>query len=309
MKIIFAIPTFNRSEIVAQTLPQNISIAVKYGAQIVVVDNASTDSTMGVLLLYKDSIRILANEKNVGLKGSLRRIISEECKSEVLVIILSDEDVICEGGLRVLSKDKNHIKNRYSNSVLIFNCRNQSGRDYYPRRKERRISLWNDIEAFSFGLISGFGFFISSKTVTRINWDQINDNRNNYPHWGIMFDCGVNAHVVGIVISHLTVQASVTNLDQEWRSKKSHWACESVNDYLSYHAEHYKSRHASIFRVEYLCVSRIKEPRKSYFKKTAFILVLFAIAPRNWLYYFVRYLFAVNWVRVQPKTCCKNLNA
>jgi len=292
MKIIFAIPTFNRSAIVSKTLPQNISIAKKYGAEIVLIDNASIDSTLDVLSSYQDCIRILSNEKNIGLKGSLRRIILEECNSEVLVIILSDEDLIYEEGLKKISQNKKDLQRRYTDSVLIFNCKNQCGRDYYPRRKVRQIQSWRDVEVFSFGLISGFGFLISEKTASKINWHQINDDRNTYPHWGLMFDCGIDTHVIGVVISRLAVQAKTTNLDQEWRSRKSHWASETVNDYLLYHAENYKSMDASMFRIEYHCVGIIKERRESNFRKLISLIVLFVIAPGRLFYYFLRLVIA-----------------
>ncbi len=285
--IVFVVPTYNRSTIIKKTAYVNYQIAKRYGASFIVIDNNSTDDTYTSLLNLKEEISLVKNDQNIGLKGSFSRVIKEYCNDGDLVIVLSDEDVIYEPGLNALCelwKTMSYVEPK----IFVFNHLNKIGKDFYSRRYNKKIESWSDVEIFSFGLISGFGFWFDSEIINKLDWNSVENTKNNYPHWSFLFDGTCEVVALGMPISALYKESRVSYLDLEWKSKKGHFSSESVKDYMSYHSSKYKAYSGYAFRVKYRIVAAIFRGDGGKLTEYILFLVLLMIAPRDALTYIIR---------------------
>jgi glycosyltransferase involved in cell wall biosynthesis len=89
------IPTYNRADMVGDAIAS--ALAQTYPAlEVVVVDNASTDRTPGVVASFPDPrLRFVRNEQNLGLFGNFNRCI--ELARGSLIHILHSDDMIPPG--------------------------------------------------------------------------------------------------------------------------------------------------------------------------------------------------------------------
>jgi len=96
------IPTYNRVAVVMHHVQKLIEESVPDIAQVLVIDNASTDGTFETLRELCDgtSVRVLRNDSNLGYKGNFLRLF-EECQTEYL-LVTSDEDHVVSANLGML---------------------------------------------------------------------------------------------------------------------------------------------------------------------------------------------------------------
>lgn len=286
--ITFVVPTYNRINIISKTIEINKEICSRYGVQIIVIDNASEDNTYENLSISHSDVSLIRNEFNIGLKGSIKRALTEFSKANKILIFLSDEDIIFEPGLNMLLNYINNNKITASSQVLIFNHINSQGKDFWARRKRKKIKSWLDVEILSFGLISGYGFRLSDSTLNTINWEKSLDTRNTYPHWIFSFDCIDKIDVLGIPISASFQESNFSYLNEEWKSKKNHFSKSAVFDYLSFHKKHYKSISAMLFRFRYRALGALLNTESNKIEKLVSAIVFFFASPRQMMSYIVR---------------------
>ena len=69
------IPVYNAQTFIAQSVENVLRYfaAQSYRAEIILVDDASTDGTLGVLREYEGRVRVLSNDRNMGKGYSVRR--------------------------------------------------------------------------------------------------------------------------------------------------------------------------------------------------------------------------------------------
>jgi GT2 family glycosyltransferase len=106
MKISVIIPNYNGEKILRKNLPRVFDAVGD--AEVIVVDDASTDGSLNELTLFKEKIVLVKNERNLGFSSSVNRGV-EAAKGEI--VILLNTDVIPEKGfltplLSHFSKDK-----------------------------------------------------------------------------------------------------------------------------------------------------------------------------------------------------------
>lgn len=74
-KISVCIPTFNRADLIEQTLQSVVNQTVK-PYEVIIIDNASTDNTYEIVEKYfKYGFKYIRNKKNIGMAGNLNKCI------------------------------------------------------------------------------------------------------------------------------------------------------------------------------------------------------------------------------------------
>lgn len=90
------VPVFNREKYVGRCLRSLISQSMgRENFEIIVVDDGSTDDTNKILNAFKDEIKILKNDQNIGLPASLNKGIKFS-KGKYIVRVDSDDYVNVE---------------------------------------------------------------------------------------------------------------------------------------------------------------------------------------------------------------------
>jgi GT2 family glycosyltransferase len=93
MKVSIIIPNYNGAKILRRNLAKVVEIAGD--AEIVVVDDASSDESLKELASFKEKIKIIKNEENLGFSSTINRGV-EMARGEI--VILLNSDVVPEKG-------------------------------------------------------------------------------------------------------------------------------------------------------------------------------------------------------------------
>jgi GT2 family glycosyltransferase len=133
MNISVIIPNHNGEEILKKNLPKVIDAVGN--AEVIVVDDASTDNSMEILNEFKPRIKIIKNEKNLGFSLSVNRGV-EAAKGEIVVLL--NTDVIPEKDFLepLLSDFKN-------DKVFAVGCMDKSVENGKTALRGRGIGRWN----------------------------------------------------------------------------------------------------------------------------------------------------------------------
>lgn len=116
MLLSFITPTFNRKNLLSQTLDSILSSNIKETYEIIVIDDGSNDQTKSSLKEngYLDKIRYFYLEKNIGATGA-KNFGANKAIGDWLVFLDSDD-------LLIYSKDfLNEIKNAKTD-LIMFRC-------------------------------------------------------------------------------------------------------------------------------------------------------------------------------------------
>ena len=226
------IPTFNRSDFLENTLRINLSMinTIRPIINLVVLDNASTDSTFDVCKKY--GVNYIRNDCNIGLQGSFKKILKYSYSKNIPVLIISDEDVIDPRFLSRMSEIQCQ-----PNSVIIGGYNNVHGRDDKARRNKFTLKGWSDLDIMYHGLISGYIFNISEKKLLDRVLKLI-EPRNLFPHYAMMMK-GINWTCSGVPTCFTLFQDTKTHLYDEWESKSHHLSHQSIYLYESFIFENY----------------------------------------------------------------------
>lgn len=134
-KLSVCIPVFNGETYIQETIEQVLNQS--YGDfELIVIDNASTDSTVEVVKKFQDSrIRLFENSENVGMAGNWNRCL-EKAKTEYIQILCAD-DVIEKSCL----EEKVKFLNCNEDVSLVFSASyicDSGGRKIMSRRPFRK---------------------------------------------------------------------------------------------------------------------------------------------------------------------------
>ncbi len=116
MEISVCIPLYNAEKFIAKTI-ESVLAQTRRDFELLVIDDGSTDSSVEIVESYKDArIRLLKNETNLGMHGSMDRCI-REAKGKY-VLILCNDDLITSDCLQ----EKAAILENYQNVNLVFSA-------------------------------------------------------------------------------------------------------------------------------------------------------------------------------------------
>jgi GT2 family glycosyltransferase len=87
LSISVVIPNYNGQELLRKNLPKVFEAA--NNAEIIIVDDASTDKSLEILNCFKSKIKIIRNEKNLGFSSSINRGVNE-ARGEIIVLLNTD---------------------------------------------------------------------------------------------------------------------------------------------------------------------------------------------------------------------------
>lgn len=123
IKLSLVIPTFNRADLIDQTL-QSISYQTIRPFEVIVVDNASTDDTSSIVERYrKFGIKYYQNSRNLGMVGNYNKCL--ELASGDYISFLHSDDLIspdwCETWLKTIIK---HPAGIYNCSSCVIDEKN-----------------------------------------------------------------------------------------------------------------------------------------------------------------------------------------
>lgn len=178
-----AIPTYNRSESLQAVLDSILSqISDNYKLEIIISDNASTDNTFEIVKQYQEKypyIKYFRNEFNKGIDYNISKAV--ELSSSDYVMLLSDDDLLLDGGLAYL--------------ISLINTNNEVGFFYINgigfRKTFKEIEFFqgpviNNLENITFYDKSEFvNFlkyqitFVSAFLLHRKTWN-LNTNKERY---------------------------------------------------------------------------------------------------------------------------------
>jgi glycosyltransferase involved in cell wall biosynthesis len=161
-----AIPTFNRAESLRLTL-ESVDLALKrinpnFQVEVLISDNASTDSTADVCLRYQH-FEYFQQPVNLGYDGNVA-FLYEKASGEYL-LLLSDDDVFeCEGLLELVSSiEKNPLTD-------VFFCNWYSATMQSGKRSQINSLITKNSPKFEYGLIKNITpfYFLSSFVLRKV---------------------------------------------------------------------------------------------------------------------------------------------
>lgn len=125
------IPSYNGASFIKKTIEMVCSQDYD-NLEIVIIDDASTDNTVEIIRTIKDNrIRLLRNEKNLGIAGNFNRLL-EEARGEYIMIICAD-DFLFPGALKAKAK----ILDENQDVVIVFSSSyvmDEKGQKLFYRR-------------------------------------------------------------------------------------------------------------------------------------------------------------------------------
>lgn len=132
MKISIIIPNYNGEELLKRNLSKVMEAVGD--AEIIVVDDASFDGSMEILKSFKEKIKVIKNEKNLGFSSTVNRGV-REAKREI--VILLNTDVVPERGF--LTPLLSHFKD---DKFFAVGCMDKSIEDGKTVLRGRGIGQW-----------------------------------------------------------------------------------------------------------------------------------------------------------------------
>lgn len=115
MKISIITASYNYENYIKETV-QSVLSQTYNDWEMIIVDDCSTDNSIDVIKSYNDDrIKLFVNEKNLGLKETLKRGIKEA--SSDWIVFLESDDVLAPDYLA----KKVEIAQKYNDINLIFN--------------------------------------------------------------------------------------------------------------------------------------------------------------------------------------------
>lgn len=148
MKISIIIPNYNGADLLRKNLPK--VLAVVGDAEIIIVDDASTDGSLRVLDSFKSKIKVIKNERNLGFSSAVNKAV-KEARGEMLILL--NTDVVPEKDF--LSPLLSHFSDQ---NVFAVGCMDKSTENGKIILRGRGIGCWKR------------GFFVHARgEVDKIN--------------------------------------------------------------------------------------------------------------------------------------------
>ncbi len=167
IKLSIVIPTFNREDLIGQTL-QSVADQTSKPFEVIVVDNASTDKTSEIVKRYeKFGIKYHRNQTNLGMVGNYNKCI--ELATGDYVSFLHSDDLISPLWYETFEKIiKKHPADLYNCSSCVIDAKNIISyifhtfpkNTFVPKSKTLTMLLKHDCP-----LIAPIGATVFSKTM------------------------------------------------------------------------------------------------------------------------------------------------
>ena len=161
MKISVVTASYNYHDYIKETI-QSVLDQSYQDWEFIIVDDCSTDNSIDVIKSFKDErIKLFINEKNLGLKETVKRGI-ENATGEWIVFLESD-DILAPDNI----EKKVEIAKKYSDVNLIFNDCEFFGDETrvkkvtYDLKKTRKLLKNKSYPSYMF-----YNFFLSNKIFT-----------------------------------------------------------------------------------------------------------------------------------------------
>ncbi len=124
-KISICIPTFNRADLLNQTLQSVASQTIK-PFEVIVTDNCSSDNTKSVAQWYqkKHGFRFIQNNRNVGMIGNWNRAISL-ARGDYICLLHSDDLISPDWHQTWLETISKHEADFYTCAIAIIDAKNK----------------------------------------------------------------------------------------------------------------------------------------------------------------------------------------
>lgn len=192
MKLTVAIPTYNRADYITQSLDSIIS-QKNENVEIIVCDNASTDSTSTIMESYINNceVKYYRSEKNGGMDFNFLNCLNYAQGDYVL--LFSDDDILLPGAV---SKILNLIDNNKPdyinlNSVVFFKNINEINEESKPRieLQEKTDLISTDKDKY----MSYLGVFLTYLSATVLKRENFQKVLNPEQYYGTYF---IHAHIV-----------------------------------------------------------------------------------------------------------------
>lgn len=132
MNVSIVVPNYNGEEILKKNLPKVLDVVED--AEVIVVDDASTDGSLKILDGFKSKIKVIKNEKNLGFSSSINRGVKE---AEEEMVVLLNTDVVPEKDF--LKPLLEHFKDE---KVFAVGCMDKSIEDEKTVLRGRGIGEW-----------------------------------------------------------------------------------------------------------------------------------------------------------------------
>lgn len=164
------IPAYNGKKFIAETIDSCLRQTHKE-IEVIVIDDGSTDGTRELLLSYADKVKLIFNEKNLGIVKNINQGINK-VDSEFFVL-LGHDDVLPEKHIELmLSEFNDDVVGVHCNSILINSLGERLGYsrdDNIQKRKTENILFELSLDNFisSCGMLQRTSVFRAVK-----GWDE-----------------------------------------------------------------------------------------------------------------------------------------
>lgn len=242
MKLTIAIPTYNRKDIIIESLEIMYASDVlsDKSLEFIISDNGSSDETYAALLDFRnkrvcDNIKIIQSDKNYGFTANLKKVLFES-KSKYTVIV-SDEDPISRENIDKLRQELEEMDCGFVSTLFHLDGRVYRG----MKIPEKSIIDGNTIREMS-NYLSGIVF---NTKLAQIEWNRIQphleDPRNQYPQvcLAAVLSAKYGGHYLPIEVSYKLNQAEPEQIyfDIDYNSPKSRFEefiffCEFFKDQM-----------------------------------------------------------------------------
>lgn len=192
MKLTIAIPTYNRADVISQSLDSVIN-QKNDEVEIIVCDNASTDNTSEILHSYinKYGIKYYRSEKNGGMDFNFLNCL-KYAQGEY-ILLFSDDDVLLPGAVSKIIELIDNNKPDYINlnSAIFLKNVNEINEKSKPRieLKEETDLISTDKDKY----MSYLGVFLTYLSATIIKRENYLKILNPEKYYGTYF---MHAHIV-----------------------------------------------------------------------------------------------------------------
>ena len=244
MKLTIAIPTYNRKDIIIESLEIMYASDVlsDKSLEFIISDNGSSDETYAALLDFRnkrvcDNIKIIQSDKNYGFTANLKKVLFES-KSKYTVIV-SDEDPISRENIDKLRQELEEMDCGFVSTLFHLDGRVYRG----MKIPEKSIIDGNTIREMS-NYLSGIVF---NTKLAQIEWNRIQphleDPRNQYPQvcLAAVLSAKYGGHYLPIEVSYKLNQAGPEQIyfDIDYNSPKSRFDefiffCEFFKEQMKY---------------------------------------------------------------------------
>ncbi len=222
------IPAYNGKKFIAETIDSCLRQTHKE-IEVIVIDDGSTDGTRELLLSYADKVKLIFNEKNLGIVKNINQGINK-VDSEFFVL-LGHDDVLPEKHIELmLSEFNDDVVGVHCNSILINSLGERLGYsrdDNIQKRKTENCLFELSVDNF----ISSCGMVHRTSIFHEIGgWDE---TYLHYGEWLYYIKSLSYGKVIYTEKTHGYYRRHSTNITNTFKNK-------SVFKMLSLYKEHCK---------------------------------------------------------------------